>query len=336
MARNRMIKPEFWSDSKIGKLSLGARLLFIGIWNFADDYGVISASPRRLLGEVFENDETVSLADVSGWTEELVASGRLVRFEADEKEWLYVRRWREHQKVDSPSQRRNPFPSSEALRGGGDGGGEGEAADIREGGEDEGGDDPEAGGSLAGVSRESGEALAGVSVLKEKEKEKEKVKGKEEKPPREFNQGLIDPEGELWKLGCKIFGEDPEDLGLTAERRKVLKQIRGNAFCGWEAFLSACRNRAESSAPGEISITFFTDNHFEAVKRVTRWKKGAPIYGGNNDSGKSARQGGFVSRDADKGDGSGWDGVVREYGGNDDAPPDSGISEGARGRAAVL
>ena len=47
MARNRIIKPEFWADAKIGRLSFGARLLYIAMWNFADDYGIISASPRQ-------------------------------------------------------------------------------------------------------------------------------------------------------------------------------------------------------------------------------------------------------------------------------------------------
>ena len=30
MARNRMIKPQFWDDSKIAKISRDARLLYIG------------------------------------------------------------------------------------------------------------------------------------------------------------------------------------------------------------------------------------------------------------------------------------------------------------------
>lgn len=335
MARNRMIKPEFWSDAKIGKLSLGARLLFIGIWNFADDYGVISASPRRLLGEVFENDESVSLDNISEWIEELVGSGRLVRFNADEKVWLYVKRWKEHQKVDSPSQRRNPSPPKDLGREEQESGGGCSSGDP-EIGEDATGVVPDPSGEHAGESRESRESLARES--RQKEKEKEKVKGKEKegerKPPREFNPGLIDPEAELWKLGCDIFGEDPNDLGLTSERRKVLKEIRANAFCGWDAFLSACRNRAGSTAPGEISIAFFTDNPFEAVKRVTKWKKGAPIYGGN--TGSNARSNDFVSRDADKGDGSGWDSVVRKFDDKDERSGNSALSETDRGRSTVL
>jgi len=54
MARNRIIKPEFWADAKVGRLSFGARLLYIAMWNFADDYGIISASPRVFAETFFE------------------------------------------------------------------------------------------------------------------------------------------------------------------------------------------------------------------------------------------------------------------------------------------
>ena len=39
MARNRMIKPEFWEDPKVALLSDKAKLLFIALWNFALLFG---------------------------------------------------------------------------------------------------------------------------------------------------------------------------------------------------------------------------------------------------------------------------------------------------------
>lgn len=41
MARNRMIRPEFWEDAKMAKLTPMARLLYIALWNFADDEGYL-------------------------------------------------------------------------------------------------------------------------------------------------------------------------------------------------------------------------------------------------------------------------------------------------------
>ena len=39
MARSRVIKPEFWSDEKLARVSREARLLYIGLWSTCDDAG---------------------------------------------------------------------------------------------------------------------------------------------------------------------------------------------------------------------------------------------------------------------------------------------------------
>ena len=53
MARNRMIKPEFWEDEKVAKLSFEARLLFLGLLNFADDKGYIRNKPIIIKAKIF-------------------------------------------------------------------------------------------------------------------------------------------------------------------------------------------------------------------------------------------------------------------------------------------
>src|SRR4030065_361605 len=48
VARIRTIKPEFWTDDKVVQVSFPARLLFIGLWNFADDSGNLENSPVQI------------------------------------------------------------------------------------------------------------------------------------------------------------------------------------------------------------------------------------------------------------------------------------------------
>ena len=60
MARNRMIKPEFWASETLMRVSRDARLVFIATWNFCDDYGFCLNSNRSLLGDVFPLDEDVT------------------------------------------------------------------------------------------------------------------------------------------------------------------------------------------------------------------------------------------------------------------------------------
>ena len=103
-----MIKPEFCSDGKLGKLSRDARLLFVLMWMHSDDYGVISGSERFLLGNCFENDESVTNPMLKKWLNELTLLKFLIAFEADFKIWYKITNWERHQKVDKPSKRRNP------------------------------------------------------------------------------------------------------------------------------------------------------------------------------------------------------------------------------------
>ena len=56
MARIRTVKPEFWTDEKVVECSIPARLLFIGLFNFANDMGCLERSPKRLKMQIFPAD----------------------------------------------------------------------------------------------------------------------------------------------------------------------------------------------------------------------------------------------------------------------------------------
>lgn len=103
MARIRTIKPEFWTDSKIVQLPYEARLLFIGLWNFSDDYGAIEYEADRLQLQIFPADP---LVDVALLVDVLVASGLVDLMIGEEKDLLVIRNWSKHQRVDNPSKAR--------------------------------------------------------------------------------------------------------------------------------------------------------------------------------------------------------------------------------------
>ena len=98
MARMRYIKPEFWTDGKMVALSFAARLLYIGMWNFAVcDKGHVEDDVLRLKMQVFPADDV----DVQSALDELVGSGRVVRVELSTGEtFLHVIHLGDHQKVD--------------------------------------------------------------------------------------------------------------------------------------------------------------------------------------------------------------------------------------------
>lgn len=53
MERTIKIENNFWSDRRINSLSIPARLLYIGLWNFADDDGLLTYCPDSIAYLVF-------------------------------------------------------------------------------------------------------------------------------------------------------------------------------------------------------------------------------------------------------------------------------------------
>lgn len=106
MARIRSIKPEFWTDEKVVAMSPLARLLFIGLWNFADDEGRGELSPRRLKMQILPADS----ADMSALLGEIRRENLIAVYSVDGKEYFEIRGFHKHQKIDKRVKSRHPSP----------------------------------------------------------------------------------------------------------------------------------------------------------------------------------------------------------------------------------
>ncbi len=102
MARIRTIKPEFWTSEQIVECSPNARLMFIGLMNFADDNGVHPAKPMRIKMQVFPGD-AFSASEIEGFLDELQAAGLIQIYEVDGESFLMITGFTKHQKIDQPS-----------------------------------------------------------------------------------------------------------------------------------------------------------------------------------------------------------------------------------------
>ena len=117
MSRIRTIKPEFWTSAQVVECSPNARLMFIGMWNFCDDLGRHSYSPKQIKMEVFAGDN-FSSENIQGMLDELIANGLLTSYTVDDKPILQVTGWH-HQKIDHPQKPKLPGPfddNSENVR----------------------------------------------------------------------------------------------------------------------------------------------------------------------------------------------------------------------------
>ena len=114
MARSRVVKPDFWSDEKIAKLSRDARLMYIGLWSCSDDYGVTKGNAAWLKSQIFPYDD-IGMGSFTQWLKELEREKRIVRFSHHGEAYYYLPTFRLHQKVDRPSRQRNPEPPEEIV-----------------------------------------------------------------------------------------------------------------------------------------------------------------------------------------------------------------------------
>ena len=133
MARIRSIKPEFWGYESITNLSREARLVYIGLWCFADDEGRFRAQIGVLAGQLFPEDddgrEVVerALAELTGALREdsLNPHGALtedsLRTQSQPMVELYIGpdghhygqivAWARHQHINRPTPSSSPGPN---------------------------------------------------------------------------------------------------------------------------------------------------------------------------------------------------------------------------------
>lgn len=102
MARIRTIKPKFWDDIKIGRISRDARLLYIGLWSFSDDIGVVIGDSIWLKSKVFPYDQ-IQVQQFEKWMNELVINGFICLLSYNEERFIYLPNFTRHQVVNKPN-----------------------------------------------------------------------------------------------------------------------------------------------------------------------------------------------------------------------------------------
>lgn len=98
LARIRSIHPSLWTDEDFVSLSMTARLFMIGLWNEADDYGILEWKPIKLKMRIFPNDQ-VNVIEIMS---ELSNSGFLVGVERDGRIYGIVKNFRKYQRPQKP------------------------------------------------------------------------------------------------------------------------------------------------------------------------------------------------------------------------------------------
>ena len=102
MARIRTIKPKFYDDVKIGRLSREARYLYIALWVFADDMGVANGDTIWLKSKIYPYDQ-IQLQQFEKWMNELVTNGFICLLSYNGERFIYLPKFTRHQVINRPN-----------------------------------------------------------------------------------------------------------------------------------------------------------------------------------------------------------------------------------------
>ena len=127
--RIRSIKPEFWSSPDVAALSDADRLLFIGLWSYADDHGRGRDDVALIVAALFPHDMVANprdtVAKVRDGLARLSEANLILRYTVASRTYFLVTGWGKHQRVDKPKASRIPepeegdattFPQNDAIR----------------------------------------------------------------------------------------------------------------------------------------------------------------------------------------------------------------------------
>jgi hypothetical protein len=103
MARIRSVKPEFWADEKLAAaVTLEGRLLYIGLWNLADEHARLRGSARYIKGQLFPYDDAVTVSAVDALLDQLCAARKVMRYVCPEGDtYLFLPNLAKHQRLEA-------------------------------------------------------------------------------------------------------------------------------------------------------------------------------------------------------------------------------------------
>jgi len=244
MARIRSIKPQFWTSEQIAECSPNARLLFIGMWNFCDDYGVHPASVARLKMEIFPAD-ALSTEDIRRMVAELLANGLIEEYEIPgEGRYWWVTGWDRHQKPDTKTGL-YPLPSGAIGK------------KIRR--------------TNAEDSPNGSRTLADHSPT-DKEKEKEKEKSIPPSAPKQKKLTGVDPDFQINETGLKYAKERGVNVATQLQAFLNHHQAKATKLKDWQAGWRVwCDKSVEfGRSPGKVE-----DNQETKEQRMARLLRAA-------------------------------------------------------------
>ena len=110
MARNRIINAGIWQSQDFSKLSLIAKLVFIGLFSQADDEGRGRANATYIRNTLFPYNEKIESSEVKAALDEIAQHMSIQFYSVEDDEYYVLTRWKRWQKINRPSPSYLPPP----------------------------------------------------------------------------------------------------------------------------------------------------------------------------------------------------------------------------------
>lgn len=114
MPRIRSLKPEFWADEDLADLPRDARLLYMGLWNLADEHGRLRGDARYVKGQLFPYDDDLSPDAIDKLVDLLTDAGKVRRYSSAGRAYLFLPNLAKHQRLE-PSKVDSKLPPPPEL-----------------------------------------------------------------------------------------------------------------------------------------------------------------------------------------------------------------------------
>lgn len=116
MARIRTIKPEATISMTLASWPREIRLAWHYLSMYLDDRGRGLDNAKRIAGECFPNDDDVTVRKMEGWLATMASKPELkpedtpalCRYEVNGVRYLHAPKWKDHQRINRPTESRHP------------------------------------------------------------------------------------------------------------------------------------------------------------------------------------------------------------------------------------
>jgi hypothetical protein len=95
------VKPEYWTDQDLAEqVSRDARLLYIGLWNLADEHSRLRGDPRYIKGQVFPYDDDLTPDEVEELLDSLALAGKVIRYRTGSGTYIFLPNLAKNQRLE--------------------------------------------------------------------------------------------------------------------------------------------------------------------------------------------------------------------------------------------